>query len=583
MQCPLAMSNIEPNILFNIMVLATSPVREKDSSICQYDSMIFLYSITMRYLLPGSCSMITLSRIIVNKWLHFVVPILLVVILRLRLPSIICDDAFISGRIASAFSSGNGFAFNTHQYIYVMTCPAWVIIVGLTNLISGDSLISIKILSFMCEILLALSIVYIGLQYNPRNLEGTLASILLCLNPVYLFTSFGGMEVSLYLLTVIVSCIVYRIGKHSLALAVAAFSVWVRFDGFILYLVTLVFFICDHMKQSTFRLAKAITGIMPSLIFILAYIAFGLYFFDSVIPMSVLRKSFNSSWLSGEGQRLTGALMSFDCFVQAFVGTSEYWFEAETPYGFLIVPFMIGMLTVIHDRDRDKGISLLIVFTIAYVTAFVGSCSSDMRNYPWYFVPLLPGAYLVTSRGIVHICLAIEKHIGHMFTDIASYVMIFVITIIMVQGPLEKDVSRLLNSFIGNAQRERCYQVCAVYFNKYLESNATIAIGEIGAFGYTSRWDMQILDLYGLLRKREDLRLGALDLISRERPEAIVLRTNSCEIKAIGKSPILDDYRWHEFRTLRLGFRRDLDDHLKIHLNELDDIYLSISNPYPPQ
>ena len=85
-------------------------------------------------------------------------------------------------------------------------------------------------MGILFEVLLLISIVRLGGSLVESKLAGMLAATLLVTNPVFLLTSFCGMELSLYLFAIMVSIILLADKRYTVGVLVAAIVVWVRVD-----------------------------------------------------------------------------------------------------------------------------------------------------------------------------------------------------------------------------------------------------------------------------------------------------------------------------------------------------------------
>lgn len=237
--------------------------------------------------------------------LPYAIPVVLLFILRWLFPVNFCDDAYITCRIAQNLSMGNGMVFNPAELTYVSTSPAWILLLAGLRLLIGDVLLSAQLLGILCKILLVIAVVH----YSRRALYGTavglFAAVLLITNPVFLLTSFSGMELPLFLLVILLTANYIRQERYSAAALIASCAVWVRFDGIVIFMATIAIVLWTQRARLVKHPFQFALSMAPCIAIVLGYLVFGYILFDSCIPMSVKRKAlstpdlFSAEWLSG--------------------------------------------------------------------------------------------------------------------------------------------------------------------------------------------------------------------------------------------------------------------------------------------
>ena len=149
----------------------------------------------------------------------FAVPVITLLLARSLLPVTICDDAFITFRVSANTASGLGMVFNPGEDTYISTSPAWVLLLAVTRLLAGDVVLAAKMLGAVFEVLLVLSVVYLGARTGSGPAAGMFAALLLVTNPVFLLTSFSGMELPLYLLVIVLTALSLSRRRYVAAMA----------------------------------------------------------------------------------------------------------------------------------------------------------------------------------------------------------------------------------------------------------------------------------------------------------------------------------------------------------------------------
>lgn len=235
------------------------------------------------------------------------------------------------------------------------------------------------------------------------------------------------------------------------------------------------------------------------------------------------------------------------------------------------MPLVIGVVRTI--LDKGKALIPLVGFTLLYVFSFVATGNFYARVHPWYFAPVLPAAYLFVGVG----CVWVFSTVGKKFTYFRSFsrygilelIFVGIWTGFMLNGPDTQAVKKL---FSMNSGRERLYAAGAVWAGTYLDKGSTIAASEIGAIGFFSPGDISVLDMFGLLRHKQEVNTKYIKLLRRDRPELILTRVLFEDRMRVEKA-MMGSYVWFGFRTLEIGVRSDLVDELSPHLDELPGIY----------
>ena len=503
----------------------------------------------------------------------YAIPVLALLFARGFLPVTLCDDAYITFKVALNTASGLGMVFNPGENTYVSTSPAWVLLLACSRWVFGDVVLAAKTLGTVFEVLLVLSIVHLGARTGPGPVAGMFAALLLVTNPVFLLTSFSGMELPLYLLVIVLAALFLCRRQHAVAMALAAGAVWVRFDGVVVLAVALLMVAWLERKQLRTRPASVLVNVVPATFIILAYIVFGAVFFETWVPMSVQRKALSSADLLSPAWPDAAALVARE-FGNAFLWRSAYWYAHATAFPLMIVPFIIGMLRYL--RHRQVSAAPLLLITLVYVAVFTGSGSSYAVNFPWYFVPVLPAAYLVCGAGIAWMLTAVSGM--STFPDGANRVaalpaLVAMCWVLLSIVLLRNDADDLVNRW-GN-ERERVYATAAVWTGRHVGQDAVVAANEIGAIGFFLPPEAYVIDMFGLLSRKDMLHVPFDRRIQAELPCCIFTRAHFSYTRAI-HTTMEATYRWFVFRSLNIGIRTDMLESLQPQLSRFQTIYETI-------
>lgn len=513
-----------------------------------------------------------------TKILYYLVPVVTLVLLRYLFPAILADDAYISFKVAVNTASGWGMVFNPGENTYISTSPLWVLLLTSFRLLLGDVILAAITLGFIFELLLVMSIVHFSLSTRLGGKVGMLTALLLITNPVFLFTSFSGMELPLYLLVIVLTALFLSQGRYTIAMACGACAVWVRFDGLVVYGVTIAIFLWLERHQFRKQPVSMFVKTIPSITIVLGYGLFGTLFFETWVPMSVQRKAltspdlFSPDWF--QGSRVVARE-----FVHGVIGKSSVWYTHTTPFIIMAIPFVVGGSVQVLKR-RTSSFTLLAI-TLAYVVAFVASGNAYAQYFPWYFVPILPAVYLVCSVGIVWLLSAVSKlspvlQKAERVEVLLGLVVVCWLAVSIVS--LHRDAISLTKS---KDERERVYATAGVWAGKHIGRDVRVAANEIGAVGFFLPPDASLLDMFGLLRRKDTLRDSFVLRVRQEMPHVIFTRMQFSYKKLIVLE-MENQYHWVSFKDLDIGIRSDLVASLQPQLSDLDTIYeeLDVDSEY---
>ena len=286
----------------------------------------------------------------------------------------------------------------------------------------------------------------------------------------------------------------------------------------------------------------------------MAYVLFGSVFFETWLPMSVQRKALTASEMFSPQWFDATKVISAE-FANALIGKSAYWYTRDTFFPVMVVLCVIGcVLSVIHKR---ASVLPLMLITVAYVAAFTASGSSYARNFPWYFAPILPAAYLMSGYGITCVISRISKELPphkvaagpHDVSPAIAWWLTFSFL------PLNYDARTLADGWKN--RRERVYATAAVWAGKHIGHNVAVATNEIGAMGFFLPQEATMIDMFGLLSRKGTLGMPYVDQIRKESPQCIFVRSHFHSKQTI-ESAMGTAYQWRKFESLDIGIRSDL-------------------------
>jgi hypothetical protein len=277
--------------------------------------------------------------------------ILLAVVLTvvfLTTPFTIIDDAYISFRYAHNLAHSGELVFNPGERVEGITNLLWTLILGTSAAIFPVSMESfVLFLSLSLLAFVSLRLWQLGPLLGTSPFAGTLAALLLILNPDFILTSTNGLEVPLF--SALLVEIIYRYTRNQLALAFicAGLLFMTRPEGAALGFL-LIGLVC--MEQRSLR--KGAIGLVLVGGFVLAVTAFRLLYYGTPLPNSVIAKSFALQFLPG----LRGPILSF-------MGS----FAVANPC--LVILFLGGLLSLRSLCPPQEKASFILLFCVGGVIA----------------------------------------------------------------------------------------------------------------------------------------------------------------------------------------------------------------------
>jgi hypothetical protein len=295
--------------------------------------------------------------------------------------------------------------------------------------------------------------------------------------------------------------------------------------------------------------------------------------------MSVQRKALTSADLLSPDWFRAAITISAE-FGKSILGKSAYWYTYNTAFPAIGIPFVIGGIVLLM-RKSASAIPLLLI-TVAYVAAFTGSGSAYTRNFPWYFAPVLPATYLICGVGVTWMLSLILKKLSPFHKKVktgALYAIAVLCWFSVSIVPLHHDAITLSTGWKN--YRERVYASAAVWAGKHVGHDVVVAANEIGAIGFFLPRKGSMIDMFGLLSRKDTLGVSYVKQIREKLPHCIFTRAHFPYKKKI-EEQMRGSYQWYYYRTLDVGIRSDLASSLERFLPDFRLIYetLDIDKEY---
>jgi hypothetical protein len=500
----------------------------------------------------------------------YLIPVCIYLFFHLTLPFNICDDAFITLKSSVNLSQGNGLVFNAGEKAYVLTCPLWGGLLAAGRSLGFDITSVIRVLCFFFQVTMLLSAVYLGILVTKSPATGTLFAILILTNPVYYFSSETGMEYAFFFTFILLGLILLIRKNYAWSLIAGSIALWIRFDGILIYMALFLSYLYILLKSRDKSLFRRIAVIIPSLMIVIAYFTFGYLYYGDIIPQSVQMKAsespviFSADWSEG-------AINTFMLMMQAIHFGCLSFFIIAPGFFFLFTIFSLVAWYYFFSRKKYESLPL-VIYTVLYVIIYIGSGNNDAAGYEWYYTPTFLLAYLFSAWGIMLALRGItQTEMPGRGFELVMLGLVLIISLVWIPITLNKFHRDMYSLDQISLSREQIFGACAVWSGKHLPENACIAGDDFGALGFFSRPDIYVMDIYGILRSPEDEHIDRIDLIKREKPEAIFLRFPKLFIAPID-SGLPGEYVWYRFSRISIGLRSDIARNLTIDEGELIQI-----------
>lgn len=205
---------------------------------------------------------------------------------------IVLDDSLYGYQIARNIASGNGITYNGLDLTNGFQ-PLWVFLIAPVYLLTENIHTAINLilsLQAVMDVLIIFLIYKLGKQVFTEEV-GVLAGFIWAVNPLILFQTMSGIDVTLYIVLVLTSIILYNKIKDSLALknsailgALLGLTFLARGDGILLFAVVTAHILLTRKK---FILSKEFLAILiTALVVVSPWLMWNITTFGTLTPSS---------------------------------------------------------------------------------------------------------------------------------------------------------------------------------------------------------------------------------------------------------------------------------------------------------
>ncbi|WP_295434564.1 hypothetical protein [uncultured Thiodictyon sp.] len=323
------------------------------------------------------------------------------------------DDAYISFRYAYNLAHGEGLVFNVGERVEGITNLLWTLIVAAQIAMFEVSVrpfvlaLSLGLITFAC-----LRLWQLAPLLGASPLIGTLAAILLLLNPEFIYTTTNGLEAALY--TALLVEVVYRYcrGRFEAACLFAALLFMTRPEGAPLGLLLIALEYRHRRSVNQIAMGSAIwVGI------VVLVTLFRIRYYGSPVPNSVLAKSLDLhqliplqdmafAYVKGFAWTNLPLIVIFAWALWQLVQTRSLAGLPERVLLFCVTAMVYSSIIVLHNAgDWMPGHRLFLQYGTLYAVAFIPLAGKD-RGATLLGLALL----LLTSRQTVDVLMTQRSH-----------------------------------------------------------------------------------------------------------------------------------------------------------------------------
>lgn len=463
------------------------------------------------------------------KQLAFVLFIIILSYIHIQLHVYAEDDAYIHFRIAENFAQFGRPYFNINEPVFTTSSTVWTI------LLAGLSFLPIKLpllISILNAFLLGVGgIIFTKIANNFTDSDFLNWSIPVIYAGILMQSSIGLMETPLAMMVLGFGILSYIKNVRS-CWFLLSLSIFIRLELMIFFIVLLLFSINKKSFQSKHIIIYSLMGILPFLIF-------EVYFFQAIIPNTIIAKSI--IYQLDRWTFLRNLLQNTLPNVEIIKSISPYWQIVYLSLIMILVGYFI-LTRIIKKRSISLNHILISCGTII-ITVYI---IQNVILFPWY-IPLFMVPIVV---GLI--CL-----------NNSNYSFLNIVFALLVSLPFFLNFFQTLAASVINPQfyvgfesgaRVRNYiKIGADLYSKF--PDATLMTSEIGGLGYSFKG--YIVDAAGLASpraliyhpmevevERSSGNIGAIpvDLIKEIKPEIIV--SYDVFIEAFINSSEVQEYVW---------------------------------------
>lgn len=394
------------------------------------------------------------------EWALLVQILILACALRVLWLDFDLDDSFITYTYSRSLAEGQGFVF-AGQKALGTTTPLYALLLGAFHFVGLPMVETAKALGFLGTVASGVMLFLLGrAALGPGG--GLGAAALLAINSRHAAVSMSGMETSLYTAVCLGAFVAFYYERPYWTAALASAACLLRPDG---VLLAGVLFLSHLVARRKLQIGPPLLFLAP----IGLWIAYAYVEFGSPIPTSVTAK----------------------------LAYPEYGpFKLEVAAAALGAPLAIPLASLaiaglVHAAAFARGLLPVGVWTAVYLAAFLRA-----PNFPWYYVPPIPGLILMAVAGAAAALAIVLPGEGKGWSAARGVVSLGLAGAVAWFTVGDTREHRAWLSRVYGPEVTRCYHSLAVWLRDNTPPEATVGVPEVGYVGYYS--NRRVLDLAGL-------------------------------------------------------------------------------------
>lgn len=445
------------------------------------------------------------------EWFLILLQIAFVLATRLGQPPILIDDAYTHFHIAKNWAEGHGFVFNEGQRVLATTSPVYVAALSGLYKLSG---IDLPLLAQRFNMIVDIALVLIVIAWFRRAgmplLMRHAAGLILTAEPLRMHYSLAGMEMSFFLLMVLLAFEAAGRGRWMLAGVLLGILGWVRPEGAVLWPA-----IAGGLLAA--GRGREIPRLIGTAVVIAAAMAGGLTAcFGTFIPQSVIAKG-TAEWYTQSGFCAPLFLIRLGDLTPFYAihGMVSSWASpGDKINASLMAAAQIGLMAAgvawLWQRGQRFVATVMPVFVGGW---FLFYAVTRPNIIDWYYVPFCFGVLVLAGAGWQALGQALWRRVPanrQSWSNVAAPIAIALL-LGLYWISLSHQIGRAAQAGdtlgeqlafrFGRSQpdkREPQYAEIAKLVNGWIgPARPTVGCTEIGVFGYYYRGP--VLDVYGLI------------------------------------------------------------------------------------
>ena len=409
-------------------------------------------------------------------------------VVRMALGPITIDDAYITFRYARNVADGVGFVYKPGERILGTTTPLWTLLLAAFCKIGACDLPLVALVfGATADAATTLLLFQLARHLGLGRGWGALLSTLFAVSAASITFTAGGMETPLFVLEVVGAVFADATGRPRRAAVIAGLATLTRPEGILMAVLVLGKYLLVGRFPPGRDLVSYLATVVP-------WVTFATWYFGSALPQSVIAKA-----AVFEAPPTTNAVLLLTQIGLPGMNLEQLYSSDETlriafglPIGVFITLTALASAPRLARYLRGHPECLTLVgFAPLLAIAYMVAGARNVILFYWYVVPLVP-FYLF---GIVVFLQRVTTRLPRIGVAAIASALLFWTVLGMGLG---RDAKRSLFWPVGlSLSHEESYREAASFLAPRIDSTSTVALPEIGTFGYYSR--SRILDTAALI------------------------------------------------------------------------------------